>query len=125
VFFDALRVFLFPLFFLNFLFLKLQFLRVKMYVLDCWRMPRYEHTQRGQLADAFRFDVGCGGTARRRGLEFGVDVVSSAIALEVAGNLTVAHGGSAALTSNLLRVGTAQLQLEVLVRRQFLSPDCL
>jgi len=63
----------------------------------------YEHADRDQLADSFRFDVSCG-SARRRGLEFGVDVVSSKIALDVAGNLTVPHRGSTTLTSNLLRV---------------------
>lgn len=73
----------------------------------------YEHTQRGQFADSFRFDVSCG-TERRRGLDFGLDVVPATIPVEVTGNLTVAYAGGVTLTSSMLRVTRQQFE----VRRQ-------
>ena len=72
----------------------------------------YEHTEQGQLVDSFHFDVSCG-TARHQDLKFGLDVLTSTIPLEVTGNLTVPHGGSATLTSNLLRVTGQQFEVDV------------
>jgi len=70
----------------------------------------YEHRQRRQLADSFRFDVSCG-DKRQRGLEFGLDVLSAMIPLDVSGNLTVSHGGSVTLTSNFLKVTRQQFEV--------------
>ena len=70
----------------------------------------YEHRERGQFADSFHFDVSCG-SERRPGLEFGVDIVPAMIPLEVTGNLTVPHRGTATLTSSLVRVTGQQLEV--------------
>jgi len=78
----------------------------------------YEHRGRGQCADSFHFDVSCG-SERRPGLEFGVDIVPAMIPLEVTGNLTVPHGGTATLTSSLVRVTGQQLEV------RFNRPNCL
>ena len=70
----------------------------------------YEHRDQGQFADSFRLDVSCG-SERRRGLEFGLDVLPAKIPLEVTGNLTVAHMGSVTLTSALFRVTRQQVEV--------------
>lgn len=63
----------------------------------------YEHREQEQFADFFRFDVSCG-NERRRGLQFGVDILPAMIPMEVTGNLTVPYGGSSTLTSGLLKI---------------------
>jgi len=70
----------------------------------------YEHREPEQFADSFRFDVSCG-NERRRSLEFGLDILPAMIPLEVIGNLTVPHGGSSTLTSNLLKINRQEFEV--------------
>jgi len=70
----------------------------------------YRHIDHGQSVDSVSLDVTCG-TQRHSGLEFGVDVLPATVPLEVTGNLTVPHAGSATLTAKLLKVAVQQSEV--------------